>query len=75
MRDVTSHPYRVPPPHPLAPARPGGDPEVAVIYALAIVLGAVRLAVALAVGEDLGAEAAIAALLVAGGAVGWLADR
>lgn len=72
---MTSHPYRTRPPCPLAPARRAGDPDAAVIYALAIVLGAVRLAVALAVGEDLGAEAAVAGLLVVGGAAGWLADR
>lgn len=57
-----SHPYR-------DPARlddePGSDPEARIAYALLAVLGVARLAVALALGEQLGGEATIAAAMVA----------
>lgn len=45
------------------------------IYPLCFVLGAVRLALALATDETFGAEASIAAFLAMAGAVGWLGVR
>ena len=71
---MQAHPYRKA--HASSEARAAsGDPDVGIIYALAIVLGGVRLAVAFAVGEDFGAEAVIAAILVLAGVLGALWDR
>ena len=60
-------PYRTPPP---PPAPPPGDDWL--VYGLLVVLGAVRVAIALFAGQDFGAEATVALIVMTLGAVGLL---
>jgi hypothetical protein len=67
-----SHPYRTVAAPAAAPADAGRDPEALAVYVILAVVGAVRLSVAVALGEDLGPESTVALAMVIAAALGAL---
>ncbi len=68
------HPYRRSSSH--AAGRPRErQPDATAIYLLLLAIGAVRIALAVALGEPIGAEGTIALALMIAGVVGLIADR
>jgi len=66
-------PYRTAaPPDPPRRAHDGGDDRT--IYVMLLVVGLIRVVIAVADGEDFHAEATIAGLLLAAGVIGLLRD-
>lgn len=60
---------------PLTPAIEDRDPEALAVYVVLATLGAVRLIVALALGETFGAEDTVAIAMIVAGAVGLASAR
>ena len=66
-----SHPYRTVVEQPALPTgKDGTDPEALAVYAVLAVVGLVRLAVAVALREDFGAESTVALAMVIAAALG-----